>query len=98
MAVAIIRYGDCTHCHNKKREEESNMFSKKPSFDESPLQDLSEDQMTQVAGGCDSSKKSWDWKHHHHHHHWMKKTNPVKVEVIVTLPNGKKETFWETVK
>jgi len=71
------------------------MFSKKPSFDESPLQDLSEDQMNQVAGGCDSSyKKGWDWKKHHHHHHW-KKTTPVKVEVIVKLSNGKSYTYWE---
>jgi hypothetical protein len=75
------------------------MFSKKPSFDESPLQDLSEDQMTQVAGGCDSSSKSsWSWKHHHHHHHhhW-KKTTPVKVEIIVEI-NGTKKTYWENVK
>jgi hypothetical protein len=75
------------------------MFSKKPSFDESPLQDLSEDQMTQVAGGCDSSsKKNWDWKHHHHwhhhHHHHMKMTQPVKVEIIVEV-GGKKYTYWE---
>jgi hypothetical protein len=73
------------------------MFSKKPSFDESPLQDLSEDQMTQAAGGCDSSKKSWDWKHHHHHHHhhhW-KKTTPVTVEVIVRFNNGTTKTYWE---
>jgi hypothetical protein len=72
------------------------MFGKKPSFDESPLQDLSEDQMNQVAGGCDSSsKKDWDWKHHHHHHHWTKKTSPVTVEVIVKFPNGKTQTYWE---
>ena len=72
------------------------MFSKKPSFDESPLQDLSEDQMNQVSGGSDSSsKKDWSWKkHHHHHHHWMKKTNPVKVEVIIEV-GGKKYTYWE---
>jgi len=71
------------------------MFSKKPSFDESPLQDLSEDQMNQVAGGTDSSyKKGWDWKKHHHHHHHWKKTTPVKVEVIVEI-GGKKYTYWE---
>jgi len=71
------------------------MFSKKPSFDESPLQDLSEDQMNQVAGGCDSSSsKSWDWKKHHHHHHHHKNTNPVKVEVIVKI-GSKTYTYWE---
>jgi hypothetical protein len=73
------------------------MFSKKPSFDESPLQDLSEDQMNQVAGGMDNdSKSSWNWKHHHHNHrhHWNK-TTPVKVEIIVTLPDGTKKTYWE---
>jgi hypothetical protein len=74
------------------------MFSKKPSFDESPLQDLSEDQMNQVAGGCDSSyKKDWDWKKHHHHHHHWKTTTPVKVEVIVEI-GGKKYTYWENAK
>ena len=74
------------------------MFSKKPSFDESPLQDLSEDQMNQVSGGSDHSyKKDWNWKHHHHHHHWMKKTTPVKVEVIIEV-GGKKYTRWETLK
>jgi hypothetical protein len=69
--------------HKKKRKV--TMFSRKPSFDESPLQELSEDQMHQVAGGCASScSKDWNWKHHHHHHHWHKKTTPaVKVEVIV---------------
>jgi hypothetical protein len=55
-------------------------FSKKK---EVVFQDLSEGQLSQVAGGCDSSsKKSWSgssmnmtWnkkhhkKHHHHHHH-----------------------------
>jgi hypothetical protein len=65
------------------------MFSKKPSFDESPLQDLSADQLEQVAGGMDCSSsysKDWDWKkRHHHHHHWHKKTmtTPVKVEIII---------------
>jgi hypothetical protein len=72
------------------------MFSKKPSFDESPLQDLSEEQMNQAAGGCDSSSSdSWNWKHHrHHHHHHMKKTTPVKVEIIIET-GGKKYAYWE---
>jgi hypothetical protein len=74
------------------------MFSKKPSFDESPLQDLSEDQMTQVAGGSSCSYKkemNWhewnNWKKHHHHHH----NKPITVEVIVTFTNGSKKTYWE---
>jgi hypothetical protein len=77
-------------------KEESTMFSKKPSFDESPLQDLSEDQMNQVSGGSDSSyKKDWNWKHRHHHHHrHHMKNNTVKVEVIVVI-GGKKYTYWE---
>jgi hypothetical protein len=81
-------------------KEESTMFSKKPSFDESPLQDLSEDQMNQVAGGSSSYKKemSWDewnkWnKKHHHHHH--RNTKTVKIEIIVTFPDGSKKTYWE---
>ena len=75
------------------------MFSKKPSFDESPLQDLSEDQMNQVSGGSDSSyKKDWNWKHRHHHHrhhHWKKNSTPVKVEVIVKFSDGSTKTYWE---
>ena len=78
------------------------MFSKKPSFDASPLQDLSEDQMNQVSGGSDCSYKkdmSWDewnkWnkKHHHHHHHKNNKT--VKIEIIVRFPDGSSKTYWE---
>ena len=73
------------------------MFSKKPSFEESPLQDLSEDQMNQVAGGCDSSSsKSWNWKHrHHHHHHHRRTTKPVTVEVII-VQNGRKSSSWNS--
>ncbi len=76
------------------------MFSKKPSFDESPLQDLSADQLTQVSGGSDSSYKKemtwnewnkWNKKHHHHHH----STKPVTIEIIVKLPNGSTKTYWE---
>ncbi len=54
-------------------------FAKKPA-QEVVLQDLTEDQLTQVAGGnCSYSskdndhdaddKKKWEKKHHHHHHH-----------------------------
>jgi len=77
------------------------MFSKKPSFDESPLQDLSEDQMNQVAGGSGSSYKKemsydewskWNKKHHHHHH---KNTKTVKIEIIVKFPDGSTKTYWE---
>jgi hypothetical protein len=73
------------------------MFGKKPSLDESPLQDLSEDQMNQVAGGRDSScSRDWDWKHHHHYHHWNhRNTRPVTVEVIIIEPNGSKKTYWQ---
>ena len=50
-------------------------FAKKPAVQEVVLRDLSEDQLTQVAGGHDCKHDNdHDWddkkkKHHHHHHH-----------------------------
>jgi hypothetical protein len=75
------------------------MFSKKPSFDASPLQDLSEEQMNQVAGGSDCSYKKemsydewnkWNKKHHHHMH-----GKTVKIEIIVRFSDGSTKTYWE---
>ncbi len=61
-------------------------FAKKPAAQEVVLQDLTENQLTQVAGGHDckdhgdhssessksskSSKSTHHHHHHHHHHHW----------------------------
>ncbi len=53
-------------------------FAKKPVTQEVILRDLSEDQLTQVAGGAMHHKNDWKndhdaddkkKKHHHHHHH-----------------------------
>ena len=74
-------------------------FAKKqPSFDESPLQDLSADQLTQVAGGTDHSCKkmemSWsEWENWKKHHHKNSK-HPVTIEIIIKQ-NGKTKTITE---
>jgi hypothetical protein len=45
---------------SKRTENSQNIF----------MQELSEDQLNQVAGGtCSHSSNDWDSKHHHHHHH-----------------------------
>ncbi len=76
------------------------MFGKKPSFDqESPLQELSQDQLSQVAGGCNTSDNDsmmWNkWKHnhmhkHHHHNHMMQ---PTEIEIIVKEGNTTKKYY-----
>jgi len=65
--------------------KEANMFSKKVSpAQDIVMQDLTEEQLLQVAGGCNSSSSSDDdddekkkynhhkWHHKHHKHHGCK--------------------------
>jgi ABC-type Zn2+ transport system substrate-binding protein/surface adhesin len=68
-------------------------FAKKPVTQDGELQDLTEEQLTQVAGGNDSVDKKIDnddkkknnkkeihhhHHHHHHHYHYIVKDNDPK--------------------
>jgi hypothetical protein len=76
-----------------------SIFKKASTEQDIVLQDLTEEQLAQAAGGRDKDhdwddRKKWTHRHHHHHHHhhindhdWDDRKKVTTVHIVSTTPS-----------